>query len=272
MFFDDLCELCKSKERLMEWLGKERLLGDYHGSCQKCNSGTVRVVKDGSYPTDGVVWRCTYCARKISIRRNSWFAGSHLTLQQIMKLTYLWVWRCDQRFIMRECHLGSNTTIVDWCNFAREVCVSVLETDSKPIGGPGTIVEIDESKFGRRKYHRGRRVDGVWVFGGIERGDRGNCFMVTVEDRSAATLIPIIKKYILPGSKIMSDCWKAYDCLENEGYIHGTVNHSIEFINSETGDHTQSIESTWRAVKKSLPRSGSTKGMYDSYFAEFIFR
>ena len=58
MFFDDLCELCKSKERLMEWLGKERLLGDYHGSCQKCNSGTVRVVKDGSYPTDGVVWRC----------------------------------------------------------------------------------------------------------------------------------------------------------------------------------------------------------------------
>ena len=79
-----------------------------------------------------------------------------------------------------------DTTIVDWCNFAREVCVSVLETDSKPIGGPGTISEIDESKFGKRKYHRGRRVDGVWVFGGI---DIGNCFMVTVEDRSAATLI-----------------------------------------------------------------------------------
>ena len=70
----------------------------------------------------------------------------------------------------------------------------------------------------------------------------------------------------------MSDCWKAYDCLENEGYIHGTVNHSIEFINSETGNHTQSIESTWRAVKKLLPRSGSIKGMHDSYFAEFIFR
>jgi len=41
---------------------------------------------------------------------------------------------------------------------------------SEKLGGPGKIVEIDESKFGRRKYHRGHHVDGQWVFGGIERG------------------------------------------------------------------------------------------------------
>ena len=136
----------------------------------------------------------------------------------------------------------------------------------------GQIVEIDESKFGKRKYHRGRRVDGVWVFGGIVRGSR-KCFLVTVEDRTADTLIPIIKQYILPGTKIMLDCWKSYSALSEEGYIHGTVNHSVEFVNSETGDHTQTIESTWRAVKRrSLPRSGTVKRMYNSYFAEFLFR
>ncbi|KCZ78735.1 hypothetical protein H311_00226 [Anncaliia algerae PRA109] len=37
------------------------------------------------------------------------------------------------------------------------------------IGGPGIIVEIDESKFGRRKYHRGHKVEGVWVLGMVER-------------------------------------------------------------------------------------------------------
>ena len=37
------------------------------------------------------------------------------------------------------------------------------------------MVEIDESKFGNRKYHKDRRKDGVCVFGGIER-DTKNCF------------------------------------------------------------------------------------------------
>ena len=155
---------------------------------------------------------------------------------------------------------------MDWCNFAREVCATILENNTEAIGGEGKIVKIDESKFGKRKYHRGRRVDGVWVFGGIERGSR-KCFLVTVEDRTADTLIPIIKQYILPGTKIIG--WKSYSALSEEGYIHGTVNHSVEFVNS---DHTQTIESTWRAVKWSLPRSGTVKGMYNSYFAEFLFR
>ena len=57
--------------------------------------------------------------------------------------------------------MGSCSTIVDWCSFAREVSATILEVESQPIGGVGKIVEIDESKFGKRKYHRGRRVDGV---------------------------------------------------------------------------------------------------------------
>ena len=109
------------------------------------------------------------------------------------------------------------------------------------------------------------------MFGGIERESK-KLFLVAVEDRTTETLLPIIKKFIKPGMKIISDCWKSYDCLGREGYLHGTVNHSVEFVNSETGDHTNTIESTWRAVKRSLPRSGSTKGLYDSYFSEFIFR
>jgi hypothetical protein len=66
------------------------------------------------------------------------------------------------------------------------------------IGGPGKIVEIDESKFGKRKYYKGHQVEGQWVFGGLERGS-GKCFLVPVETRDAETLMALIKEWILPG-------------------------------------------------------------------------
>ena len=62
-------------------------------------------------------------------------------------------------------------------SYAREVCDSILQNhENNIIGGPGAIVEIDESKFGKRKYHKRRRVDRVWVFGDIELDSKKCCF------------------------------------------------------------------------------------------------
>ena len=36
--------------------------------------------------------------------------------------------------------MGSCSTIVDWCSFAREVCATILKVESQPIGGVGKIV------------------------------------------------------------------------------------------------------------------------------------
>jgi len=147
----------------------------------------------------------------------------------------------------------------------------ISKEHSEPIGGVGKVVEIDESKFGKRKYNRGKRVEGVWVFGGIERDSNPpKCFFTSVSDRCVDTLIPIIKQWILPGTTIASDCWRAYSSLEQEGYIHTAVNHSIQFV-SETGTHTNNIESRWNALKKSLPRFGTQKQLYD-YFTEYCVR
>ena len=53
-------------------------------------------------------------------------------------------------------------------------------------------MEIDKSKFGKRKYHKGRRKEDVWVFGRIESESK-NYILTSVPDRSAETLIAKIK-------------------------------------------------------------------------------
>ena len=121
-------------------------------------------------------------------------------------------------------------------------------------------MQIDESKFGKRKYHRGHHVERQWVFGGIEEDSR-RCFLVAVGRRDEATLLPIIEKWIEPGTIIVSDCWKAYCNLEKHSYIHRTVNHSKEFVN-ENGDNTNKIEGHWRQAKcKLVNRLGTLSDM-----------
>ena len=79
-------------------------------------------------------------------------------------------------------------------------------------------------------------------------------FAVIIEDRTANTLLPLIRKHIAPGSIIISDKWKPYnnikemkDCL----FEHYSVNHSKTFKDPDTGACTNLIEGAWRAHLKS---------------------
>lgn len=108
------------------------------------------------------------------------------------------------------------------------------------------------------------------MFGGVERTS-GNFFLIPVEERSAATLVPIIEKYIAPGTAIISDCWAAYRRLEEHGFEHCTVNHSKNFVDPETGAHTNQIEGLWRHAKHRIPAYRRKKSDYCAYLSKFMF-
>jgi len=165
-------------------------------------------------------WRCNH---KVLFCKYSFFSGSQLPLSAITKIIYYYtIGHTGIRSILhftklRSTPIQSRTFITSY-----KRCVALFFRKTlEQMGGPGKIIEIDECKFGERKYNKGKHVEGQWVFGGTEHDSHPTkCFFVPVDDRSAATLIPIITNWILPETTTASDCWKVYSSLQAEGYIH----------------------------------------------------
>ena len=140
----------------------------------------------------------------------------------------------------------------------QEKAKSLYLNNIDKIGGEGIIIEVDESKFGKRKYNRGRRVEGVWVFGLVERTPERKVIYMPVEKRDRETLSGLVKAYCRPGIIIYSDCWRGYVDIQ-EDFQHLTVNHSKGFINKENGVHTNTIEGNWSNLKRKVPIRLRTK-------------
>jgi hypothetical protein len=64
-------------------------------------------------------------------------------------------------------------------------------------------------------------------------------YMESVPDRTARTLLPIIEDYTLPGTTVHSDEWRAYSMVQSLQTItqHNAVNHSVNFVDPQTGVH-----------------------------------
>ena len=262
----------------MEWLAQRHLLKNTM-ECTNCN--ILCSLQTYNQGVDGKRWACPGCAFRKSIREGSFFTRSHLPLTQIIMLMYCFAWDFPQILVKHEMGIQQDNTVLDWYNFCREDIGVFLERHATEIGGfddngEPSIVEIDESYYFHRKYHRGAWREGHWVFGGVERAT-GKCFLVEVPDRTAATLEALILQHILPGSHIISDGWPAYvniDQLGNGIYMHSVIVHQHNFVDPIDQDiHTQNIENLWMRAKRKLKRqSGTSRALFTSYLHEFQFR
>ena len=95
--------------------------------------------------------------------------------------------------------------------------------------------------------------------------------MCVIDDKTKATLIPIIKERIYPGAIVKSDEWSSYWCLGKEGFEHLTVNHKLSFVTLD-GVHTQLVESLWSQVKSIIKvKRGTNGGMLQGYLDYYSF-
>jgi hypothetical protein len=93
---------------------------------------------------------------------------------------YLYVCEDTYNQITQKTGLSGCTTS-EWLKYCRQLVTQVVieNKEGVTVGSEGTTVQIHKSKFGKRKKTkngRGHRVEGAWVFGGVEvgGGDWGN--------------------------------------------------------------------------------------------------
>ena len=100
-------------------------------------------------------------------------------------------------------------------------------------------------------------------------------YLQLVRRRNAATLLPIIRRKVRPGTIVHSDQWAAYNRIQRDlGLIHETVNHSVNFVDPASGVHTQNAESNRSAAKEKLKKmKGNTNSNFlQEYLQEFTWR
>ena len=222
--------------------------------CLKCDKKQMEL-KEGFN-----IYRCKACRAAVSMYRNTFLANSKLKPSQVLLFGYHWLLRTPNTAISTIMGGISSETVCNWNNHFNQAVAMDYQYNEEPIGGENIVVEIDESKFGKRMYHKGHKVEGVWVVGGVERTDARRMFAICVKDRSEATLSQIIRTYVHPGSIVHTDCWAGYSSqvLSDMGVAHATVNHSKTFKDADTGVHTNTIEGNWAGIKMKVHKRHRT--------------
>ena len=185
-------------------------------------------------------------------KHNALYCTIKVALQKWMVLMFLWAREYPVTDAADDAEV-TRRVVIDMYGWFHDVCTNQLLASPIILGGPGVVVQIDESLFRHKpkvgfmvknitipiiiiliQHHRGRATTNeVWVFGLADTSHmpaRG--YMEIVSQRDAATLLPIIQAHVAPGTVIHSDQWAAYNRIHTLPNVasHSTVNHSITLI------------------------------------------
>ena len=195
---------------------------------------------------------------------------------------------------------------VAWSSACAQVTQNWLSHQAA-IGGDGVIVEIGETALVRRHSKSRRVLGQVELFAGVERVSKkkfvvilsgedepvsdseivssseselvGDSEIVRVRDGAGETnskdgenikgqtLISHIKKFIIPGSTVISKDLKEYKDLDSIGYIHQA------FTGAESKTQLDTIEKLWRYILRQTRKQGnrSTLTHLKHYVSRYLF-
>jgi transposase len=233
--------------------------------CEKCKKETKH-----HRVTGRTAFACDRCGWHIYPLAGTIFEKSSTSLQKWFHAMYqMGSTRCgiSAKQIQRETSVTYKTA---WRMFKQ--IRSLMSEDGLQLEGPS--VEIDETYYGGvRKYGQGRPMRGdrgkTPIVGIVER--KGRAIARATKDATGATLLPLVRDYVLPDSTVYTDEWKAYGGIENirkpdgskAGLVHRRINHKAHvYVHGDI--HTNSVEGFWSLIKRGIG------GVYHSVSSKYL--
>src|SRR3984893_5380177 len=217
-------------------------------------------------------WQCTnrHPQRQFTLKTGTVMEDSALGLDTW--LPAMWMIASDRNGISSwELHRALGVTQkTAWFMLHR---IRLAMQDEKHGGKLSGEVEVDETLIGgkARNMHKdrklryqkdGRNIGGkAIVMGMLERGKTVRT--AVIEDRTKATMQPIVRENVEPGTAVFSDEW-ASNWRMDEEYTHGVINHLVAYVDGNI--HTNGMENFWSLLKRSI------NGTYVSVEPFHLFR
>ena len=222
-------------------------------------------------------------------------------LGSYLEFLMMWALRYPMRIMCAELPGLHDDTLRQWQTYLQELCMidcvaggvaERLQIGGLDENGERIEVQADETLINKRKPSILARVARpqahlVWLWGAVEsrRADPNFVFQILRSPDDAADGRPrgkkelwrCISECIRPGTKLVTDGWRAYTFMpwEELDIEWSFVNHSREFVNWE-GEHTNRIEGQWSVLKRWLRERYSGRlpdpNVLYLYLFEFVWR
>jgi transposase-like protein len=227
-------------------------------------------------------WKCRKCRKQFSVKVNSIFEDSPISLKKWLPALWLIV-NCKNGISSYEVARDLGVTQKTAWFMLQRLRLALKAGGIVKLGGTGGPVEVDETFIGGnpKNMHEDKRLalkvgmngyaEKTAVVGMLDRDTRQVRAQV-VPNVKRETLQSAILNGIERKSTVYTDGWPGYDSLAARDFVHDTVNHATEYVRGQV--HTQGIENFWALLKRGL------KGTYvavepfhlDRYLDEQVLR
>ena len=147
-----------------------------------------------------------------------------------------------------------------------------MKDDGGPLGGPGKVVESDETYIGGRAKNRANRnpAPKKAVVALVERNGRARSFHVANVNHN--NIRPILYTNVDRASDLRTDGAPMYKDMRFQFHSHAFVDHRFEYVRGDT--HSNSAENFFSILKRGVVGTYHhwSEAHMHRYLAEFDFR